>query len=532
MISSKALYDRIINLDLKYWEDSYKDIVGSNGTSEHILVSRESRTIKIRCPSSGRKPSITFEWNRVPSDVCYTCKVTISNLYIHTEAAHIYEILLTAGYSSLVGVVSELFHLQVFASYTPSPGPDGYTVCECLVADATADIFGHRRFNFTLYNNPKRWTVKDVMDKLSTEMGIQVVLFSSHNLLDATFSEATMSTTNYTGFQLLGEVKQKLEAKVKPYGNNILMQVFDKKVSYAEISSTTGQLTQARTEISTPVEVLRYISNAEWNAGVLTITAPWNPKIVPGSVFSIDPMYYQGSVALPNEVALNREQRDPNNRYYVITQHCSFSTTGNTNSMQLVAVPACNSPLEGETLSFVADTDAYRKKYTDAQENLNVVTPIQLGEPAGDEKPQKIEDVVLNVGGDTYTVKSGDTLSGICARFNKPLKATNGIRNVNIPSSIAWIPVVLCATATKMKSDSKFYVNVNNPNDLRVDTKIINPSSGTWSSLQSSNGASIAKAFEACEAFYRNTKEASYADQFRDGASIMKDTENQWSIVV
>ena len=203
-------YDRIIDLEFTYTDeqalkqyaqtkfaesldrvDSYMNDYHARALAGNITDTEAKsfqKVLKLTCPRTGRKPRIEFEYSRVEGNVVYSIILKVYNLYLNFNASWVDSIKVTAGYIGLQQNHLDSFDCQVFAAYTPQPGPDGYTVFQCIIAKAKG--FTNTAFNFWLYN-PKqqdKWTVEDVLTDTCFNLDFQCVLYMEDWIKQAPFS--------------------------------------------------------------------------------------------------------------------------------------------------------------------------------------------------------------------------------------------------------------------------------------------------------------------------------------------------------
>lgn len=549
-MNTSTLFDKVIDVEIKYTQDeellnkqtlTAKDVAPKSKLQSIVNSVRKKSIVKslyITCPEHGKKPEIYFEWKRVPEEICYQCSLKITNLYLNVEVARVHEITITAGYSSDLGTHKCTFNGSVFNSYTPSPGPDGYTVFDMLVAKADANLFS-RMYTFTLYNNESKHTVREVLDKVCQKMiGTTFVSRLSSQLLDDTFSEESMDITGKTGYALLNEIQIILNNKVSSHGHFVKTMLFDKSIIFAEFDKEGKCSVQEDVKASRDVTILRLISSADWNAGTLSITAPWVPEIAPGSLFKCYPQYFQGSAALPNEVAIQQLQRDSQDTYYVITQTVKFSTT-EENEMTIMAVPLSNSPVVGENLTLSKEASnltvstAQMLSAAEQRESNKQVIPIVIEEKPVDMKVKSLKDISLTLaGGRAYKVKAGENLSVIAERYPQ-LKAR---RNADYPvatfkASICWFPVIMCLTNTAMKDTIKsravnYYIDMSNPENIKTDYYVEEPGGITWKQIadNAKAKADVVNCMREAAKYYKNelVSKASLAGELESAANALE----------
>lgn len=548
------LYDRIIDLDIYYTDEkSFQSdsAVSAEEFSNAMLAGNANSTdmqlhmqhLAIKCPRAGRKPSIDIEYSRVEGNVCYACKLKLSNLYIPFNASWIEYVEVTLGYSSVEQKEhTETITCQVFASYTPTPGPDGYTVLECLIAKAKT--FKDRSYNFYLFNGgPKRssivngieqvqktaegkWTIRAVLVDSCNKMNIKLKTFMTDSLLNTPFSTEDIPCESFVnGYAVIGFLQRKLNEIGKNTARvedrfSVATMLFDDTVYFIGVSvaDKTVTLQQDITKDGTSIAILDKVSSVDWNAGTLTVTAPFNPALHPGKLFKISPFYYTGSSALPNVVARKQEQKDPWDWYFIITQSVQFSTAGN-NSMTLMAVPFKYSPLNNQEATGNRTEISTKTIYAQYEQLAKEHIDILFGEKSEAEQEVKQQDVVRSLEDMSlslatseitdYTIVAGDSLSTVAARLKKdmPFNAQlNENTTISIPAGAAWYPLILLLTYTRYKkndSRSKLYsIDVTKPDFIVEDNHLLIPQL-TWKAVQTKYKTQVVNILRAVYEYYK-----------------------------
>lgn len=309
------LYDRIIDID---------------------LVKKNGRKISIKCKSEGIKPDISFSIVLLPKEKCFQAAVSIRNLNLPDIRDYV-KMGIKAGYRgvSLTEPGSTIsFDMPIFSSYHETPNPDGITTFNGLVV---GDITGF------ISDNPVDIKVNSSvpLDELITE----VVKVASHgqlkpyNWLDKSlkYTPPAGGFTNQfdTGYGAL----MWLQTVVFEYGKYILhsptfLTIWNNKVNVFTLDKNKmDEKLLGKYNIVN----LNAVTNASFTGPALSVVAPWDPRVIPGSIIKMKPSYYKG-LYLPN--ILPESDFSPiSNLYYVLREEVKFSTIGSTNQMNLFAVP-------------------------------------------------------------------------------------------------------------------------------------------------------------------------------------------------
>lgn len=590
------LYDRIINIKIEYkapieTSEALPNVVFTNADTDetYSYTSAKSydryKTFSLTCPTSGIKPNIKVQWKRVPAHFCYDCTIEIANLYLPINAIWAERLWLTMGYRSKTIDIA----CTVFASYQSSPGPDGITTFRCITASADLALFAEQPYSLTvLHSSTKKFTLRDVLLELQTQLKkfdsraevitepkgpsetstsittvtrtydseddedgdynevitqeeVQSVkeIRGSNIWLAKTFAPNNFETQSYQGvYALVNAIQTQFNASLKDDKVSVQALIFDHKIIFSFLEEGQGIIVRESkgeaSELSGSeiIPVLDIVSSASWNAGTLTVTAPWNPDIIPGSLFLIDPAYYTGGDALPNSVARAGLQKDAYDIYYVITQEVTFSTHED-NQMVLMAVPMKNSPKQLATTS-TDDTIKLNSKIPETiideyYAKANPIIPILLTakDASGQtQPPKKLEDCTLDMTSVDYTITVNDRgLSYIIENKDEsrqlpdlpPLKAhfVNENHIYTIAGYKVWYPVIVILTYTYYKQDTnghKLYkIDIRDPDAIKAGNRLKIPKGYTWKSLQSSMKSQLVPIFKEYMQFYIDLKKDSWA---------------------
>lgn len=542
------IFDRIIDLTLTYTDKkTFKEDKSIRDFSTAITSGMASvddslkhqKQIKIKCPRSGRKPKIEFKYSRVEGNVVYDCKITISNLYLTIDAIWVDTINVTAGYNYPLEQ-TDSFVCLVFAAYTPQPGPDGYTVFDCIIARA-ASFKLQEMFSFAVFNtkpmpvvkNEKgelmktaqgKWTVRSVLTETCAKLQMTCIMYAPDFIADAPFTLDDIPPEQHKGaLAVIGFLQRRMNDIGQAYDTpfQVATLVFDDTVYFIGISPESKvELTENITRDKLfKLYDMNQVSSADWNAGVLTITAPWIPQIRPGSMFRIFPTMYNGS-DLPNIISRTKEQKDYWDIYYVLQEDVVFSTEGE-NSMTIMAIPFKYSP--ANTLGTDSEADLeHAKDIRKKQEDLkNVVTTIQFGEnslevEAAEEQVKDISALSLTLPSTSpYIIQPGDKLIKIVeAKLQLPklVGILNG-QEVTIPASQAWYPIILLQTATTYTSKriptyAKYAIDAANP-DYIVEGRYLDIPEVSWSYLYQSYKSKCIQIYKSCYEYYKKNPNTS-----------------------
>lgn len=539
------LYDRRISVTIEYRDPNWKTDNSSGKT--------ELQSFTIGCPEAGIKPKIKFHWKRVPEHFCYDVDVEISNLYVSIPSIWAESLKITAGYKD----IQATFNCTIFASYQPEPGPDGKTVFRCLVANADLALFNEQSFSLSVLHGAQKFTVHDVLMEMQKKFQLadrkmRVIeepavdpskalteetqpnpylfkIFAPNNIQRATYS---------TGYELINDIQNRLNEQFKKDNITVTTLIFNESVVFAFLKDgqyldvSTSDVNKNTNLLHEQIVNLSLVSSASWNAGTLSVTAPWNPDIYPGTLFKINPRYYTGGEALPNIVARSRNQDEQ--IFWVVQQEVVFSTH-EENSMSLLAVPLLQSPKANQDKSYTKEEQDITKEFiTNYANMLNPTIDIKLGsEDAATQKAKKLPNNVneLTLSGintNDYLIIQGDSLSKVTDKQGyKPLRGrmTPSEAAISFPASYTWFGIIMILTNTKYKQtrNSKYKIDLSNPDNIKEGNLLVMPQTNiTWKSLQESNLAELVNAFRVFSQYYKDNGKPDLEKLYKGAAALLE----------
>jgi len=263
----------------------------------------------ITAPDTGLKPNITLSATFHPSDVVGNLEIRIVNYYPSVPLSLYKWMTVTAGYSHSQDKAT--ISGQVKVAYLESPSPDGVTFISMIVGNL-----------LDLQN-------RDYDQQFPAGAGL-----STDNVINSVVS-ALSSTGNPWTLVNNGFDTQPLDNAGFHYTGKVigaLNSIKDRwKIAYLVEGSTLifFQPNQGRT--NEDIIYINYLSGPpQATASGITFTAPWNPKLRPGMIVQIDPVYFRQSFG-GAQVTLNSK---------LITQTVSlqYNTVTNQNTMTVLAL--------------------------------------------------------------------------------------------------------------------------------------------------------------------------------------------------
>lgn len=424
-----------------------------NGAIEktyHIMTQEPSNYFQanfltIPCPSSGMKPDVSFAVKTLPNNNCYQLILKITGLCLDVDVRQVGYVEITAGYRT--STMKQTFRCPVFSSYIESPGPDSVTVFNCLCTGRTNSLLSGTPVHID-------WkgaiTIEKYIQRMSRVLGLNV-----YNKLLPEYNKLSLVENRMlhfpNGAALVTEMRNRIEQCIR-FHENYNNQVADTSVHssmldpvHISIQVYDGNLIVFATnrpnekgpgQDSYETIELNAVKGASFNGVALSVKALWNPHIIPGDVFFMEPNIINGA-NLPNilnEEAYKGEGREQN-LYRVLTLGIQFATTQDLNEMDIMAIPLKYSagPMSnitsdlGSILSLSDMAGLVDSKY-DEQNDKHIA----IGDGVVDNTDEKntYDDNInsmLGQGGklkkklswteEFHTIEAGETLSGIAQYY-------------------------------------------------------------------------------------------------------------------
>lgn len=340
-LTPRVLGDRFIDLDFY-------------GDNAHPVLS-------IITPRTGLKPTISLDVNLIPGESCYKCVIRIVNFNTTLNLRTLTYVRVTAGY--LHDYSSITLFCPIFSAYQESPNPDGVTVINCLCVGQLSGFLEPRLIPVRIYDSPISWRrlITAVFEKTGAT-GIDDIDYTMPaEILDYSFKSTMLSNcyadSGYALITWLGRELREFGKKQNP-PHNIVTQVYNKHVS---IIDTTMCGAPSDNEL---IIDLSMVSSASFTGAKLDVVAPWNPDLVPGTVFRMPASYYSAELTYNDIAESNYLGRA--NLYRALTVNVSFNTVETTNQMTILAIPiqylrnqldAAMSDASGNTIDFTQTID-------------------------------------------------------------------------------------------------------------------------------------------------------------------------------
>ena len=337
-----VLFDRIISVKL-IWENK----------KDEDDTSAEGYDIEIKGNEfGGIKPDISFSASLLPGELFHEVTLTIKNYKLPYDIRKYTKMEITAGYRRDVyddskedEELTRVFPIEIFYSYCMTPAPDSVTVFKGIIVSSFVDNIKHFFSKNVIY----RFSFyRDVTVIEYIRLVVDMLNSAGYNVaLKECIPEEVKNTVIRTGPKgdneygiintfttvpnLFNSIAAMLEASYRNLGKDGSFNI-----NFAEgkliISCTDGLYSKEE-----PVIDLNSISSAALNAGVITITAPWYPPLIPGDIIRVSREFIDGS-DLPNVIDVDSIM-GVDNKYRILTMDISFATIASENSMKITALP-------------------------------------------------------------------------------------------------------------------------------------------------------------------------------------------------
>jgi len=413
---SKVLFDRIIGVKLianRRDKGEYDKTAGGYDT--------EVNEYEINIPAvehGGLKPDITFSASLLPGEMFHEVTLTLKNYKMPFDIRQYTRMEITAGYRKQNNdgvqfdeVLIRRFPIEIFYSYNLTPAPDSVTVFKGVIVSSFTD--NSIEDYFSMNNDYELVFYRDVTVDEYIQLVIQLINTKGYNIAvkDNIPDEAKNLVMN-TGpdgndmygktfkFSSVPDIIRSIVSMLEAAYDNL-----GKKGSF-NVHISDGILvifcTDGYYSTDEAIVNLNCISSATLNAGIMNVTAPWYPPLIPGAIIKVSREYIDGS-DLPNVIDVD-ELMGVDNLYRVLTMDVEFSSIGTANTMKITSIPlkyAENSNIDGgkeaqkeyEYKFNVVQKEAQKiidqiKENTDSTDVKAIpLTKLEVGEKTEEENP-------------------------------------------------------------------------------------------------------------------------------------------------
>ena len=413
--------------------DNYKVIESSSfpmfdkKIEVQFFGANKSITAIITTPEFGLKPGLAFQTEMLPGGVATQFKLTITNFTADIDIGQYSHMVVKIGYRT--SPIYREFTAAIFSSYIESPNPNGKTVFTGLVGDWFID--GLRETNRYLVFKEPRVSVGELIRTIGKELNIPVDIdlpegFLKDQLVVGQEGQKEITYWTESGYACLNWLIDRLSG----YGDQVVDALMRQGMASMEAEKYRILCVMQDNRLSVSMrgftksldpKIVQYtdlnrVTSVAFQGAALVVTAPWNPLIMPGSLFHMQPKYFRGKSA-PQQ--LLTAARDESDLYRVITASVDYDTNGSANSMRLLAI---------KSSAFVS-SEASASKMTAVEREMDAKTNVyveSLRAPDivfGTERPTEQGERVDTWGvtpttmnpsqGLIRTVKAGETLGSI-----------------------------------------------------------------------------------------------------------------------
>lgn len=353
--------------------DSYKAISSEEFTHFDKVISVQLLTPKganspwgsvtIAPEAGGPKPNISFSTQMLPGGIATEFKLTIYNFTAEADIGIFSHMVITIGYRT--SPKRREFTAAIFSGYIESPNPNGRTVFTGLVGDwfiaALTEV--NRNIVFrepTVTIGALLWGIvegkgangqaesPDVKNGglgLSLKVDLPPWVLNDKILVGKDGQKETSYWTE-SGYACLNW----LIDRISSYGDILVSRLRaqglhqDEAELYRVMATLQDNVVfvfmKGFTKSLDPNIIeyidLNHVTSVAFQGAALNVIAPWNPLVMPGSLFHMESRYFRGRMS-PGQV-IRESARDSSDLYRVITMGVDYDTFGAANSMKLLAI--------------------------------------------------------------------------------------------------------------------------------------------------------------------------------------------------
>lgn len=274
------------------------------------LETSDGKSIVIKCPRHGRKPSIEISGSYNSRGFLPAFNVTVKNLYLNLQTEQYSKITVEAGYAGTVKGSTVTIEGTILTIYQEEPGPEGRTVIQCQQGEMQSWLDATVQLDYE-----ENTSITEILEAIKNKLGATDV---------KTGTKARTLTTKQP-FKHDGTARSAMLKLESCFKDNDLVVFLRENTLYAEIMGEGDFI---------GIKVLKYISappqpNTGGSKGTYytTVTAPWIPDL---NLF--DKLQIPSSVYIKNYGLVGNATNKTQN-IQVTTLSFHFGTTGNVNSM-------------------------------------------------------------------------------------------------------------------------------------------------------------------------------------------------------
>ena len=351
-------YDRIINVFLSTVPgDNFDNNL--NASSRWYIGCNNYSTVDTNLLDKGvkigQKPDISVTYSQVGEGTVYQVSVRICNMNLPIADIRKYQRMkVEVGYKDYT---MTSFVCDVYSSYVESPNPDGITVFYGIVAQALTVSEGPEIKKYSIWDykpcalkfEGNTVKVDDLFKQVAKKLGIGYnnklakLTANGEKFMETEIPTEGMQVAGDSAGILIKELYRCIKAIIdekNTNGENIafIMNVDSSGLWWYISGGEDSRLTVAETEVN--AVTVDEVDSLSFSGPMLTVIAPYNPLIKPFSIIELPANFFNGQ-QLPIATPLTPEidYKGMNNLYSVTKMDVSFSTNGNENQMNLLAIP-------------------------------------------------------------------------------------------------------------------------------------------------------------------------------------------------
>jgi hypothetical protein len=340
---------------------------------------------------SGPKPAMRLQLTQLPETVCTNVILSIENLTLELDITEYSAMYIEAGYGYSNGSVQLVsrFYAGIFSSYIESPNPNGRTTFTGIVGNWF--VKGLRAQPYRLLVAEKvNITLRNFVEIICSYLGATPIFEGMGDyLLEQNIPEISrekLSMRAQSGYQVLDWLAKMVGSLSAGWRASRIIDPTEVIGTYFydnKLFISLMHLGNPKDKEKIAVNLSR-ISSATFNGGTLYITAPWNPLLVPGSLFYMESVFFRGRMA-PTAILPTISDRAA--LYRPITIEIVFDTVGGSNHMRILATAA-------KLLDWSANEENAKDGQVISQEDGAPFTPTIYNSATGEYEPITIANAI------------------------------------------------------------------------------------------------------------------------------------------
>lgn len=497
--------------------DTYKVLSSVNYThfdkviSVQFLLPPSSRkaneawgTVIVECAPGGPKPGIAFSTEILPGGIATQFRLVLTNFTSEIDIGLFSHMVVTIGYRTSPN--RREFTAAIFSSFIETPNPNGRTVFTGLVGDWF--VHGLKEVNRNLvFKNPTitmgelLWGVVEGKGPDGIEESPNIKNGGLGLSLRVDLPEWVLNDILIVGKEGQREAVYWTESgyaclnwlldRVSGYGDAIVSRLKDQNVTEDEaerfrvmatfqdnvVSVFMKGFTKSLDSNNIEYVDLNKITSVTFQGAALSIVAPWNPLLMPGSLFHMQSKYFRGRMA-PRQV-VNEAARDSADLYRIITMSVEYDTNGPANMMKLLAIRndsfISTESVAGRMTAVDRAIEARSNVYTDSNRDQDIVFGKDRPRESGERKASwGVKPTTFSrTDGVIRKVRAAETLGSIAIDTYGPLTyyktpSQGNIDHINekVPGAYFWPLIAIGNYCMKLNEEPGFEEYTETPDQL------------------------------------------------------------------